>query len=455
MSDSNIIKSERGQTIIVFALLFSTLVLFTGLALDAGLLYATKAKLSSSVDGACLAGMKNLTLGQTTATTLATNIFNANYGANPPVPAITFPKDASNNQQVKVTATANVRTYFIRLISAFATVPVSDTAVATRGKLIMSLVLDRSGSMSSNGGGTALQAAVPQFVNNFDDTLDEVAMVSFSSNATVDFPIAGNFRTAIGNKVGAMNFVGGTFGTGAGTGSVLSTTTGPPLSLAQMQNDSVTITPGQNVTKVVVYFTDGLMNAVQDKFYCKGKNGNPANTTLVNYGGYDNGSGTPYTVGFLDPTSATNQWGSCNTGSTNDNCSSGLQYDNAHDVCKDINGATVSKFVSQTGGAQFLTRPNVTAEAQYRARQTATQLRTESPIPTYIYSIGLGSGVSLTTQAFLAELANDPNYATYQTTQPDGLFFYIPTCSPPSTCANQLNKIFQTIAARILLRLTA
>src|ERR1700734_2504525 len=120
MSDFNIFKSDRGQTIIVFALLFSTLVLFTGLALDAGLLYATKAKLSSSVDGACLAGMKNLTLGQTAAATLATNIFNANYGNNPPVPAVTFPTDQYGNQQVRVSATTNVSTYFIRLISAFA-----------------------------------------------------------------------------------------------------------------------------------------------------------------------------------------------------------------------------------------------------------------------------------------------------------------------------------------------
>ena len=119
MSNANFVKSDRGQTIIIFALLFSTLVLFTGLALDAGLLYATKAKLSSSVDGACLAGMKNLALGQPTAATLATNIFNANYGANPPVPTVTFPVDQNNNQQVKVTATANVNTYFIRLISGF------------------------------------------------------------------------------------------------------------------------------------------------------------------------------------------------------------------------------------------------------------------------------------------------------------------------------------------------
>ena len=193
MFKANFVRNDRGQTIIIFALLFSVLVLFAGLALDAGLLYATKAKLSSSVDGACLAGMKNLALGQTTAATLATNIFNANYGSNPPIPTITFPTDQNNNQQVKVTATANVSTYFIRLISAFATVPVSDTAVSTRGKLIMSIVLDRSGSMSGDGGASALQAAVPSSSSNFNDALDEVGLVSFADNAEVNQAIGFNF----------------------------------------------------------------------------------------------------------------------------------------------------------------------------------------------------------------------------------------------------------------------
>ena len=298
MSNANFLKSDRGQTIIIFALLFSVLVLFTGLALDAGLLYATKAKLSSSVDGACLAGMKNLALGQTTAATLATNIFNANYGANPPIPTITFPVDQNNNQQVKVTATANVNTYFIRLISAFATVPVSDTAVSTRGKLIMSIVLDRSGSMTSDGGQSALQAAVPAFVKNFNDSLDEVGLISFADNAEVNQAIGYNFTSAISTYVSStMNFAGGTFGSGAGTGALLSSTQGPPLSMAGAQVDSVPIQPGQNAVKVIVYFTDGLMNTVQDNFNCPGK-------VLLNYGGFDSPGATTYGDVF-DPSSET------------------------------------------------------------------------------------------------------------------------------------------------------
>ena len=467
MRNDNVIKSERGQIMLVFALMLTVIVLFTGLAIDAGILYVTKAKLSTSVDAACLTGMKNLSLGQTTATTLATEIFNANYGPNAPTPTITFPLDAYGDQQVKVVASVNVSTLFIRILPQFAIVPVGDTAVSTRAKLIMSVVLDRSGSMGPDDGETALKSAVPNFVSDFDETKNEVAMISFSSNATVDVPINYNFITPIKNAVAAMNAAGGTFGTGAGTQPILSPTMGAPFSLAQLQNDSVVVNPGQNVVKVVVYFTDGLMNEVQDNFYCLGSTGDGTTKTLVNYGGYDASSGNA--VGFWDPTCTPavsgsgctnesghiNEWGSCNSGS---GCPAGFPYDSAGDICKDKSGNVVTRFTPQNpalGASSIFTRANVTSEAQYRAIQTAISLRTETnPVPTYIFSIGLGSGVSLTTQAFLAQLANDPAYpATYIKGQPAGEFFYIPSC-PGAACTNEVNAAFQAIAAKILLRLT-
>lgn len=438
MSDSNIFKSDRAQTIIVFALLFSTLVLFTGLALDAGLLYATKAKMSTAVDGACLAGMKNLTLGQPTAATLATNIFNANYGANPPVPTITFPVDGSNNQQVKVTATTNVSTYFIRLIPAFATVPVSDTAIATRGKLIMSLVLDRSGSMQTDGGQSALQTAVPAFVRYFSDTLDEIGMVSFADNAEIDFVIGGNFTAPITSAIGSLPFGGGTFGSGAGTGALLSNTQGPPLSLAKLQVDSVPILAGQNAYKVVVYFTDGLMNTVQDNFNCPGQ-------VLLNYGGFDSpGAGTYGDI--FDPSSKITIFDSGVT-------ASGFKYDTAGDYCKNAAGAKLTTFTSQIdGSAQTFLQTNITREAKYRAQQTAITMRTEASNPITIYTMGLGNvGAGATT--LLTELANDPASDTFVLSQPTGKYFAIPSCPSP-VCTAQLQQAFNAIATRILLRLT-
>jgi len=458
MCNANIVKSDRGQIVIVLALVLPLLVLSAGLAIDVGVIYATKAKLSTAVDAACLTAMKNLSLGQTTATELGTGIFNANFGANPPTPSVTFPIDAHGGQQVEVTATAYVNTLFMDILPQWARVPVSDTAVATRGKLVMSIVLDRSGSMcggtehcdngvTGDNGGEALKSAVPLFIANFDNsaTGDELAMGSFSSNATVDYAINYNFKTPITTAVNALSFTGGTFGTGAGTAPIQSNTMGAPLSLAQVQNGSVPVLPGQNVVKVIVYFTDGLMNTVQDSIYCKGKGG--TGSTLINYGGHDSGS----QVDFFDPTSATTDWGHYTSGT-------GFPYTSGGAICTDINGNIVTKFRSQSQGTQVtFSQSAVTADAKYRAIQTAIALRTESPVPTFIFIIGLGTGVTTTTQAFLAQLANDPNYpATYIKGQPAGLFFYIPSCtgSALTACKSQLNTAFQTIAAKVLLRLT-
>ncbi len=233
-----------------------------------------------------------------------------------------------------------------------------------------------------------------------------------------------------------MKFSGGTFGTGAGTGSLQSSTMGPPLSLAQTQVDSVSRVPGENIVKVVVYFTDGLMNTIQDTFNCP-------SSTLLNYGGHDSGS----TVDIFDPIAGTD-WGSYSS-------TTGLPYDASAHICKDSTQQKVTTFPSQQSGTQkSLSQSNITAEAKYRAIQTAIAMRTESPTPVFIFTIGLGSGISSSTQAFLGQLANDPSYtSTYVSGQPAGLFFYIPNC-PSSTCTVAVQKAFQTIAAKVMLRLT-
>ena len=54
----------------------------------------------------------------------------------------------------------------------------------------------------------------------------------------------------------------------------------------------------------------------------------------------------------------------------------------------------MTTFLSQQTGQQTpFVRANVTAESQYRAIYTANAMRTESPVPTYIYTIGLGISV--------------------------------------------------------------
>jgi Flp pilus assembly protein TadG len=443
---------EQGQIIFWFALVVPLLILFAAMAVDMGLIYAKNAQLSVAIDAAVLTGVKHYSQGKPTAEAFATDMFNGNFGANPPPLTFTWcPTDPSCTGpavSLTATATATVNTTFMAYLPAFAQWHVTNSATASRSNLVMSLILDRSGSMSSNGGGSALKFAVPIFVNYFVQGTDYLSMISFASNARVDVAETKQFLTPITSAVSALSFTGGTFGTSAGSNSY-STTKGPPLSMADNQLNSVSV-PEPEI-KVVVYFTDGLMNAVQDTFNCTNS---PPGPTLYNYGGYDcqntpcQPSDPVTSVAALDPATGT-QWGNIPTNGPPPYSSGSC------------NGVTT--FHSQrTGGNLSFTRDHVTAEAQYRAKITADAMRSETPDATFIYVIGLGTKISndTATEAFLATLANDPsgpaNYgagAVYTPNLPTGLFLVVPNC-PSSTCSAALTTAFQTIAAKVLLRLS-
>ena len=181
-------KNQRGQVVLLLVISMPVLLLFSALAIDVGFAYITKAKLSKAVDAACLTAMRNLSQGQTTSRALALNSFTANYEAsaldmNSPVVSVNFSTNSAGQTLVSVNATATIKTFFMRLLPQYQQFSVANSAQATRGKLIMTVVLDRSGSMKSNGGSGALPPAVTMFVNYFDNANDEVAMASFASNA--------------------------------------------------------------------------------------------------------------------------------------------------------------------------------------------------------------------------------------------------------------------------------
>jgi hypothetical protein len=328
--------------------------------------------------------------------------------------------------------------------------------------------------MSSNGGMSALKNAVPNFVADFVNGTDNLSMVSFADNARIDVAMTTNFTTAIDNAVSALTPDGATFGTGAGTLTSHDTAHGPPLNLADDQNNSVTFPPGQPEVKVVVYFTDGLMNTIQNVLSCT--NLSPVNT-LYNFGGYDSSSGN--TFDFFDPTKDTYEVGDLSwlygdstttvTGTSTAGCgpTSGQHYFCKQSVpynsSKSCKGPTT--FPSQSaGGNVAFSRANITNDAKYRAIYTGNVMRNETPFPTYIYVIGLGSLISgdSCTEAFLATLANDPNATTYScpsapgvynASLPQGQLYVVPDC-PSSTCTAELNSAFQAIFAKIALRLT-
>src|ERR1700736_4322507 len=93
-------RGKPGQVWPLFAIMLPVFLGVAGLTIDLGFAYLAKTTLSKAIDAAALAAMKNLSLGQSQAQTMAQNAFNANYGANPPPVSIVFTKDASNNMLV-------------------------------------------------------------------------------------------------------------------------------------------------------------------------------------------------------------------------------------------------------------------------------------------------------------------------------------------------------------------
>ena len=498
-------RDEEGQILLWVALVAGLLIIFTAMAVDMGNIYYHKARLSNAVDAAVLEGVKlygtfdnsSVQITQARAQQYAADVFTANYGVacgasgGPtctwtwcPIDVVGCP--AGNALSLKLQASqAPVNTSFMAYWPQWAQWHIGDTGRATRSILVMSLILDRSGSMKDqsqggDGGGAALQAAVPNFVADFVQGTDYVSMISFSSDARVDVQVTQNFVTPIDNAVAAYSWVGGTFGTGAGSQPcpILATNPNncPPLTLADAQNATGVNSAGQGspITKVVIYFTDGLMNTIQDTFNCTNLGNVP-----YNYGGFDPSQGNLFD--FSNPSQSIingqpDQYpyddysyyygGGSGCGGGNGFCGSNPPYGSGGVRCQGI-----TTFPSQLTGTQTaFTRAAITAEAKYRAIISANIMRQEDP-QTFFYVVGLGNAVSgdTTTEQFLNTLANDPsgpaNYGCtqghyvspytncYDQTLPQGLFLVVPDC-PSSNCTAELNQAFQVIASAIRLRLS-
>jgi Flp pilus assembly protein TadG len=404
-------KSERAQTFVLLAASLAVLIAFVGLAIDLGLAYVTKTTLAKAVDAATLAAMRNLN-NQLTAKTVAISAFNANYQSVPglgttPVPSVNFFTCENGNVCVQVSATATINTYFLRVLgSDYNTLNISDSATAQRKPLVISLVLDRSGSMNFNGGAQALPPAVTNFISYFDPAVDNAAEISFSSIDTVDVKMTTGFTDPITNAVQSMSFQGGTFA---------------QAGLNDGREQIETIPKSPNSVRVAVFFTDGWANTNNDDLDCSG-NGKKTN---LNYGGCslsENQAGWCTGVYWMDPSTGT---------------------------VLDPSACNATTFPVQVpGGGNALTPANPTGEtnigndASYRTAQLAASMRQADKVT--IYTIGLGNKINT---SYLQEIANDPASDTFDPGQPVGEAVF----APDST---QLAEVFQTIASKILLRLS-
>ena len=423
-----------GQMLVIFALFLTVLMLFVGLGVDLGFAFITKAQLSKAVDAAALAGMSNFYLGGDTASNIAAGTFSANFapgGAKPgyvtamPVPQINFGTDAQGNQTLTVSATAVINTFFIRVLPQWKTLAIGDTGQATRAKVIMTLVLDRSGSMDPGcsgtdctQGGLYLPSAVANFINVFEDNFDEAAMVSFASTAVTNVAMQTPFKDAITTAASSLSWVGGTFSHGG-------------LTNALAINNAVAVPTNQNAIKVVVFFTDGQANMIQNSLSCSG-------TATWNFGGWESND---VTIGFWSPSAPNTCAGQiCPT-----HINSGSYIGCSGATCAP-SACSPALFPSIAGTNLTMNTTHIVLESEARCIQVANQMRAAGM---YVYCIGLNSagGVNVPNATFLQEVANDPASPTYDNTQPTG------EALVTGNGAN-LTQLFQQVAGDIVLRLT-
>ena len=406
---------ERGQVLLLFALLLPLLILFIGAGVDFGFAFLAKAELSKATDAAALAAMRNLGRGQSVAESMAKSEFDMNYDttstrdAAPPTLNLNFSTDSYGEPVVTVKANVAIKTLFVKLLPAYKTLDVAAVSQATRPPIILSLVLDRSGSMNDNGGAQALSPAVQDFLGYFLENTDQLSEVSFSTTATVDVSMTTAFVNPITNSLNRMSFGGATFAQGG-------------LLDGQSQINGVS-SPAPNAVKVAVFFTDGWANTNQDKLACSGGGHGHGGGTLVNYGGC---SPVEAQVGWCSGVSFLNP---------NPPNISGTETCNASTFPDQLTGGPESLNQGQT------TQTNICNDAMYRAEQLADTMRTQGIT---VYSIGLGNMINKT---YLQKVANDPASPTYNSSEPVGIAAFAPT-------ANDLESVFQTIASKILLRLT-
>lgn len=272
----------------------------------------------------------------------------------------------------------------------------------TRHKLVMSLVLDHSGSMMNNGGAILLPRAVDYFIDLFSENYDSAALVTFSQFANADVTMRTVFKSAISNAA-ALPFPGSYTCTECG------------LTNALAQENTVVIPSGDDVIKIIVLFTDGMANTFTYNFNCGMRN-------------------ISYDDELYNP--------------TNGNISSsGCTIPPKLDSIDPVTGAITTGTVSATGPLQC---DDMHYEAQRRAERIAWLARSQG---IFVYAIGLGAPSSpgecgdgvfpVLNPDFLNNLANTTNSATYDPSQPSGDFAI-------AADASGLLNVFQEIAQKAL-----
>ena len=423
-----LLRSTKGQVLILLAAALAGLIGVAMLAIDVGTAYVVKTKLNAAVDAASIAGGKAVSQGAAAAQIAAANFFNVNFptgtlGTTSVEPTIAVTPNADNSWTVNVAATAIAPTYFAKAFG-FDNFTLGASATSKVLTLDLVMVMDCSGSIGSAL--PLLQAAAVNFINRFDAVTDRVGLIHFASGAVTDVAVTatrGFDRTALTRMINGFS-VGG------------ATTSEEALRLAQVQLDSIPVN-SRSTLRAIVFFTDGAPNgvagnfingaaAVQGDLYSETTDGGAPDRIYSMNRQEQQLPGTYDSIALLP---ATDWSGQVNLAS----------YNNMRSL--PVNAVN--------------TRCNVNMAARNMLENVANAARSESATPIHIFTIGLGNAMTIPEITFcgygnnelganiLQRLANVPTSDTYNRNQPTGVYAY---AQDPT----QLNAAFSQVATAIL-----
>lgn len=237
-----------------------------GLAIDAGFLYAVRARLSAATDAAAIAAARSLSKGlsiseqEASAVERATSFFNANFppgalNSSQTTVEVEVNQTAYRTRTVFVRASVDVGLYFMRVLGREESV-VRAEGRASRRDVNLILVLDRSSSMNASSSCGPMRSAAKTFVEHFANGRDTLGLVTYGANHYIAFEPGQDFKTAspsIIEQIDAISCSG-------------NTSTAMALSEAHQLLEDVD-EPG--VLNLIVLFTDGLPNGVTARYEVK------------------------------------------------------------------------------------------------------------------------------------------------------------------------------------------
>jgi len=256
-------KREKGIAVLMTAGLMFLIVPVAGLAVDGGIAYVLKTRLSSATDAAALAAARSLNVGLTLAEqeaearARALDFFEANfkegsYGTRNLSVTAAVAETEAKTRSVTVTAAFDAPQYFMRLLG-FDKIRIGALGRASRRDVNLILVLDKSGSMGDytddNSPCAKMKEAAKYFTDLFAESRDRLGMITYGSTAFRAFAPTMNFKTASPNLVDTIDTI--TCNGGTSTGMAM-----------QQAWDEIPAIDEEGALNVILLFTDGYANAV-------------------------------------------------------------------------------------------------------------------------------------------------------------------------------------------------